>query len=411
MKVKKSKWFVFLMVFAMLLMFGLPALSATPAEPLDQMMYATDVTYGDAVPINIANPTDYHHLRLDPANALGEFDAIQTAGGMANAHFFGLAAREWTEYTFENRFYNVDWETDIQFAEVTWGGANTWHPEAAKVYLTEAVVDGVLQTEPYYVGLVWNRIGVNYISAADRLLIAESYSPELSRELAKSELETEGVIEITGFHLPAQVESAVGIRLVDITKDIYNTPTISTVTFATYTNGAGGTFTVNSLPLVYPNDGAVSIVDLNPAGNTDGFDLDAIRVWRGPAEIDGDTATGMGEKIKTRGTWFMYNMYPGDTQGVYDLQAGNPKDGINKIGTYTITDNLDGTFTATYDIDKTIVIDGWIYDIVVVDEHLAISQTMNFTAAPGRDDNADWGVPFEADSPFYVFAHFAVVYE
>ncbi len=32
----------------------------------------------------------------------------------------------------------------------------------------------------------------------------------------------------------------------------------------------------------------------------------------------------------------------------------------------------------------------------------------NFTAAPGKDDNADFYVPFEADDEFFVFAHFAV---
>ena len=393
-------------------MFAMPALSATPEVPNDQMMYAHAVTYGDAVPINISSYTDYHHLRLDPANALGEFNAVQSAGGMANANFFGLAAREWTIYTFEERFYNVDWATDIQFAEVTWGSANGWHPEAAKVYLTQAIVDGILQTEPYYVGVVWNRIGINYITAANRLAIAESYSPDPLRELATSVLQNEGVIEITGFHLPAQVESAVGIKLIDITKDIYNTATTSSVGVTTYTNGGGGRFTVNSLPLVYPNDGSVTIENINPAGNTDGFDLDAIRVWKGAPYVPGDTATGMGTRILTRGNWFMYNEYTtaGGVQ-TFEIQAGNPADGIRVIGTYTITDNEDGTFTAIYDIDSTIEIDGWIYDIVVEEEHLGIQPAMTFRAIPGRDDNADWGVPFEAEAAFYVFAHFSVRYE
>jgi hypothetical protein len=122
-----------------------------------------------------------------------------------------------------------------------------------------------------------------------------------------------------------------------------------------------------------------------------------------------ETATGMGTRIKPKGTWFMYNEYPGvdncgtNSGGVdycaYYIQAGNPKNGPTLIGSYWIEDNSDGTFTAYYDIDTS-----WI----VIDKHLAISDMMNFTAAPGRDDNANWGEPFSAVPPFFVFAHFAM---
>ena len=123
-----------------------------------------------------------------------------------------------------------------------------------------------------------------------------------------------------------------------------------------------------------------------------------------------ETATGVGYRIKPKGTWFEYNVYPGgascgtNSGGVdycaYYIQAGNPKNGQTLIGSYWIEDNGNGTFTAYHDIDTS-----W----VVVDEHLAISDTiMNFTAAPGKDDNANWGEPFEAVPPFFVFAHFAM---
>jgi len=114
-----------------------------------------------------------------------------------------------------------------------------------------------------------------------------------------------------------------------------------------------------------------------------------------------ETATGWGTRIKPKGTWFMYNEYPDDGESYYAyyIQAGNPKNGTTFIGSYWIEDNGDGTFTAKYDIDSR-----W----VVIDEHLAISDTMNFTAAPGKDDNADFYVPFEVIAPFFVFAHFAM---
>ena len=121
--------------------------------------------------------------------------------------------------------------------------------------------------------------------------------------------------------------------------------------------------------------------------------------------VKSDSATGWGDSIKPKGTWFMYNEYPGGyfcgpNHCQYYIQAGNPKNGTTFIGSYWIEDNLDGTFTAYYDID-----DRW----VVIDKHLAISDdTMNFTAKPGQDDNANWGEPFEAEDPFFVFAHFAM---
>ena len=116
--------------------------------------------------------------------------------------------------------------------------------------------------------------------------------------------------------------------------------------------------------------------------------------------VQSDTATGMGSPIKPKGTWFMYNEYSDSYVGTYDIQAGNPKGGENMIGYYWIEDHGDGSYTAGYYIDPT---------FVVVDEHLAISNNMNFTAAPGRDDNQDFGVPFQDDDgKFFIFAHFAV---
>jgi len=132
--------------------------------------------------------------------------------------------------------------------------------------------------------------------------------------------------------------------------------------------------------------------------NTDG------NLYKCQTCVQGDTATGMGLPIKPKGTWFMYNLYEYDYDGTYDIQAGNPKSGVNMIGYYWIEENGDGSYTAGYYIDPT---------FVVVDEHLAISDTMNFTAAPGLDDNADFYVPLDEpgvikDGEFYVFAHFAV---
>ena len=91
-----------------------------------------------------------------------------------------------------------------------------------------------------------------------------------------------------------------------------------------------------------------------------------------------DSATGLGTPIQSDGSpWFMYNEYSGGSS-TYDIQAGNPKNGENIIGSYQVTHNADGTYTVTYNFDG---------GVAVVDQQLAISDSMNFTAKPGKDDN------------------------
>ena len=129
-----------------------------------------------------------------------------------------------------------------------------------------------------------------------------------------------------------------------------------------------------------------------------------------PEFVPGATATGVGATILPKGNWFMSNHYttpPGGEQ-CFDLQAGNPKNGPNIVGEYCIVANGDGTYTANYHFDP-VTIGGFQYEVVVLNEHLAISNTMNFTGVPGADDNQDFGVPFtDANGDFYVFAHFSI---
>ena len=92
----------------------------------------------------------------------------------------------------------------------------------------------------------------------------------------------------------------------------------------------------------------------------------------------------------------------------FDLQAGNPKNGPNIVGEYCIAPRGITQYVATYHFD-TVTIGGFEYEVVVLNEHLAISDTESFTAVPGQDDNQDFGVPFTDDNgQFYVFAHFSI---
>jgi hypothetical protein len=117
------------------------------------------------------------------------------------------------------------------------------------------------------------------------------------------------------------------------------------------------------------------------------------------AYSSGDSATGLGTAILDKGTWFMYNTYTGGT-ATYDIQAGNPKNGTNIVGSYTVTANPNGTY---YNFNS---------GITVTEQHLTISDSANFTAKPGEDTNANFGVPITApkDGSFYIFAHFSIDY-
>jgi len=161
----------------------------------------------------------------------------------------------------------------------------------------------------------------------------------------------------------------------------------------------------------------ITLKDLTRLYNGDDFVIDDISLMNTEA-IGSDSATGMGTRILSKGTWFMYNYVSEaampDSIGSnvqFQIQAGNPVDGVKNIGFYVIWNRGGGNYEAEYVIDDTIEIGGVDYDIVVTAEHLGVSNTMSFTGKPGQDDNQDFEVQFsDADGNFYVFAHFEVEY-
>ncbi|MDD3641256.1 MAG: hypothetical protein PHE00_05655 [Atribacterota bacterium] len=419
-------------------------IKGTPVDPDDPalVMYANDWEAGPIVPVNFAPYTAATHpARLNPANALGPFDAVQSPPTAdptfnPNEYFFGLAAREWTHYTFGEEFANIAVYPDILFSEVTWGSG--WHVEAALVYLTNATVHGYDGYYPdndggfgYYAGIVWNKVGIQSVSAAQRLAITESYFGG-TRDFQNNTFVQDGNFGISQFHLPDEVIRAEGIVLVDITKDVFN------LAGGQYTSPTGYQVTLDAGYI--PQQG-VEITSADVAavygyvGNTDGYDLDAIRVYR-PAPCYNETATGLGNRIIEKknggGSWFMYNWYPCGLEEIDDskswaseytcnpylIQLGNPKNGTNIIGTFQIDISAvddegnpvsSGWYVATYDLDDFVAIGRWELWINIMDEHLSISDDMDFQAGPGLDDNADWGVPFyDEDGEFFIFAHFGI---
>jgi hypothetical protein len=116
-----------------------------------------------------------------------------------------------------------------------------------------------------------------------------------------------------------------------------------------------------------------------------------------------DSATGFGTPINSKGNWFMYNTYSGGS-ATYNIQAGNPKNGTNTVGTYTVTANSNGTYTVSYNLNP---------GVNVVNAQLSVSSSPNFTGKPGQDANQNFNQSFTAPNnsgSFNVFAHFDVQY-
>src|SRR4030066_326627 len=192
-----------------------------------------------------------------------------------------------------------------------------------------------------------------------------------------------------------------------------------------YTTGANGKIVIdNSLSMYTPGieyylwvdyDGSfVRGTDWYFISNSEGRARKTVYMYIGPLDVEGDDVTGVGTRIDPAGNWFMYNYFDRVTVTQYfDLQVGNPEHGEKIIGSYWIEYDGDGWCSAGYSIDDPIEIDGWLYNIVVVDEHLSHSDIMDFTGDPVTDDNANFGeymAFIDDDGHFYVFAHFTVEY-
>ncbi|HAS74663.1 MAG TPA: hypothetical protein DCS67_11015 [Clostridiales bacterium UBA8960] len=241
------------LLMAMIMVMSLAVIPGFGAVPRDDglIMYATGSVLGPATPYEIVT------ARKNPANAYGQFDAIQNAGENL---FYSLASHEYTKFTFADTFFNIedtDLLTDMQFSEVTWG--DTWHPEAALVFLTGAKIGDIDTNVPYalmdgghgyFAGIIWNKVGIQNVAALSRSNVvstfANNYDVE-TRAFIDNTYGLEGNFGITRFRIPEEVVSADGVILVDITHLVYNMA--GTTRGSTYSTGE------------------------------DGYDLDAIRVY------------------------------------------------------------------------------------------------------------------------------------
>lgn len=363
---KTSRWLSIFLVTVMVLAMATSAfagVTVTPGDP-DLVMYANDFEVGDIVAANFDPYSASTQVsRLNPTNALGPFDATAPTG--VSDYFFATNARTWSHFTFEGKFMNVDGAPDIEFAEVTWGYGSSWHTEAVLVYLTGAYIrnsegnvvpygasdDGI----GYYAGIAWNRIGLENISPASiRLAVTDSYFSG-TRDFADNEFYRSGDYETyTQFHLPEEVVYAEGIHLIDITKDVYGLGGNGSFMDV---SGTGALVTLNGTAwdvINYDKITAANVTAISGLnGNTDGYDLDAIRVYKytPPPELyklcgyklDADTGEGLeGWEIILR-----------DVTGTEQATTTTDADGrycfMNlPAGTYTVEEVLTGDWEQTF---------------------------------------------------------------
>lgn len=399
----------------------------------DTEMHATDWAAGEPLWVEM-HPYygEDHGRRLWPGNALGEFNAEQGVVDL-NDKFFAVAAREWVNYTFDDVFCNVVGEPDIEFVEVTWG---SWHNEAVLVYLTDAFVwdegkivpyEGDDDGYGYYAGIAWNKIGILGLTDVEMNDRAQHYADamDIIRSFEANEFEQVGDFGITKFHLPDEVVFASGITLVDITHDIYDTVDDYIGPYAypsgnlygypkTYEENFMG-WSGDGYDVFMDKSGQITANRNDDAGNTDGYDLDGIRVYRcvsydfynrddrqevcetawayggdeEGAEVEG-VKHNLGVKIdgveNPSNAWGWTNWFDGDAL-VMDLYAGAAQNDTTKgklVGTVTVEcDN--GTVTVTYEVK-----DGyWISEahLWVGDTELPVvrrGRTETPTSAPGQ---------------------------
>lgn len=315
------------LLMAMIMVLSLAAIPGFGAVPLDTglEMYASGSTTGPATPY-VITPS-----RTNPANAYYEFDAIQNAGENL---FYSLASHEFSKFTFGDEFYNIedtDTLTDMQFSEVTWG--DTWHPEAALVFLTGAKIGDIntnVQYAPldggfgYFAGIIWNKVGIQNVAALARTNVVNSYADLYdveSRIFIDNTFGLDGNFGITKFRMPEEVVSADGVVLVDITHLVYNMATSSRA--STYSSGK------------------------------DGYDLDAIRVYGYEPPVISGTIDGakfdLSENPITDVT-FDFEIYAWVDDAIGDLVA--KAQSINGDFDFSQPDNIDDISADTLELPE-----------------------------------------------------------
>lgn len=288
------------LLMAMIMVLSLAVIPGFGAVPLDTglAMYAIGSMIGTPAPVEYnINPA-----RTNPENAYGPFDAIQNAGENL---FYSLASHDYTEFSFGSEFFNIedtDEVTDMEFSEVTWG--DSWHPEAALVFLKGAKIGTYdvnvdygtdLEDFGYFAGIIWNKVGLQNVSEANRDLTLNDAADELGiagRLFISNTYGIDGNFGITHFKMPEEVVSASAVVLVDITSLVY---------------GLAG----------------------SPRSNTyntgkDGYDLDAIRVYGYEPPVISGTVDGakfdLSENPITDAT-FDFEIYAWVDDAVGDLVA------------------------------------------------------------------------------------------
>lgn len=226
--------------------------------------WAIDVTTGDKVP-GISDSASNLRVLID--HALGVPDAFDYSNPLStsdNNKITSLRYFQYFDFTFDDILVNnADPAVyDLALYEATVGA---WHPEAVKVTLLNAKVNGVVEPE-YEVGVALNSVG-NMLRELGALT---------GTEFANQTCVVSGNTAYTCIFFPDEVESAEAVRLTDVTANY------ATTAYPHPTTGK----------LEYKVNGAYyKFATFN--AQKDGFDLDAIGGWIGEEIVVAGTVEGM----------------------------------------------------------------------------------------------------------------------
>lgn len=167
------------------------------------------------------------------------------------------------------------------------------------------------------------------------------------------------------------------------------------------------------------------IVCGNVAMAKETYDVNVTNTYEAPEEEPeygwipdgGDTATGMGEDIDGK-NWFMKNSFDvadweiGDCSEPVAIQAGNPKNGTNSVGTYSVMKTGENKFQIVYGVNSEIITDEW--KVELNDPKIWMNCDGNFISTPGNQKGHATKVgtnEFEfTGNTLHIFAHFDAAY-
>ncbi len=353
-KIKKITWLVIVMAITMVLgtiQFGY----ALDKENIYTRVWANDVVANSARTKGISDSaSNYRYILNNSLGAPAAMDYYDVNGAVDNSKVTSMRYYESLTYKFGDNdesvtiYNNPDSDkADLVLAEVTVGG---WHPEAIEIYLVDAVVDGQMQQEPYFIGVAFNNVG---IMLKDLGLLSDRGVDGFAQTAIVS-----GNYTMTNVWFPENVESAQAVILKDVTAGYNQEP---------YVYNGKTSFTINGIMYKWTTW----------TDKKDGFDLDAVGAWDIEVVYSGEISVMTFKDITGDGLWdphpsvnqtplaginFMLLKWDDAANDfVFDRAAVSDENGLVAFGkcgegTYKVVEAFNAGFTQTSFLDGVYVV-------------------------------------------------------